>query len=82
MQLSVLWPLLQSVDLVDELISAFLDQFSQPLGKILSVRNKIVYTMLQKRTGMTPGLLDDVLDAFICCKSCKALDEAQSYVSK
>ena len=31
---------------------------------------------------MTLGLVDDVLDAFGCCKFCKALDEAQIYVSK
>jgi len=62
-----------------KLISAFFEQFPHPLGKILSVRNKMV---LQKRKGMTPGLIDDVLDAFVCYKSCKALDEAQSHVSK
>ena len=53
----------------------FIEQFPHTLGKILSVRNKMV---LQKRKGMAPGLIDDVLDALICGESCKALDEAQS----
>ena len=57
----------------------FIEQFPHTLGKILSVRNKMV---LQKRKGMAPGLIDDVLDALICGESCKALIEAQSYVSK
>jgi len=69
----------ESIDLVDvKLISAFLKQFPKPLGKFHSVLNKMV---LQKRKGMTLGLIDDVLDVLGCCKSCRALDEAQGFVS-
>ena len=57
----------------------FIEQIPHPLEKIFSVRNKMV---LQKRKGMAPGLIGDVLDALVCGESCKALDEAQNYVSK
>ena len=57
----------------------FIEQIPHPLEKIFSVRKKMV---LQKRKGMAPGLIDDVLDALVCGESCKALDEAQRCVSK